>query len=451
MNNNLWNALQSNWVSLIVSIIIVGILYVLARKRIGFGVRVLLGLGFGLVAGILFNKLTLDYKSVSTIGTIYVNLIKMLVMPLVFILVINSIAQLSSMNQLRKIGVKTISWFLLTTGIAAIIGLIVALLVNPGAGIEASVPSGYKAREVPTFSQVILDLVPSNPISDAAGGKVVPVLIFAVFVAVAIIHVGSKKPDVVAPVKTLIQSLTQIMHQVVKYVIRLTPYGVYALVAAMAAKYGLETLAPLAKIIGASYIALIIHFVLIFGGLVAFVAKVNPIKFFKKAYPTVAVAFTTRSSYATLPINLEVITKRLRVSPRIASFVAPLGATMNFNGCGGIWPAIVAVFVAKVYNIHLDVADYLVLILVATISSIGVAGVPGPATISTTVVLSALGLPLEGMGLVIAVEAFIDMGRTAVNATGTTVTSLLVANSEGEFDREAFDRDEEDPLETVVA
>ncbi|MDF2648569.1 MAG: amino acid:proton symporter [Paenibacillus sp.] len=451
MNNNLFNAFETNWVSLLVSVVVIGVLFFLARKRVSFGWRVLIALGLGLLAGIIFNTGELDYKSVSTIGTIYVNLIKMLVMPLVIVLVINSIASLSSLGQLRKIGVKTISWFLATTAVAAIIGLIVALAVNPGAGITQTVSKDFKPREVPTFSQVILDLVPSNPISDMSAGKVVPVLIFAIFVAVAIIHVGSKKPDSVLPVKTLLKSLADILHQVVKYVIRLTPYGVYALVAAMAAKYGLDTLSPLAKIILASYIALILHFVLVFGGLVTFVAKVNPIKFFRKAYPTMAVAFTTRSSYATLPINLEVITKRLRVSPRIASFVAPLGATMNFNGCGGVWPAIVAVFVAKVYNIDLSFADYCVLVLVAVISSIGVAGVPGPATISTTVVLTALGLPLEGMGLVIAVEAFIDMGRTAVNATGTTVTSLLVANSEGEFDRDAFDRDEEDPLETVVA
>ncbi|MEF3302414.1 dicarboxylate/amino acid:cation symporter [Paenibacillus sp. GYB003] len=451
MKNNLWIALQTNWVSLVVSIAIIGFLYVLARKRVGFGTRVLIGLGLGLIAGILFNSFKLDYKSVSTIGTIYVNLIKMLVMPLVFVLVINSIAQLSSLGQLRKIGVKTIGWFLLTTGIAAIIGLIVALAIDPGAGIQAAVPKDYKPRDIPTFSQVILDLVPSNPVSDAAGGKVVPLLIFAIFVAVAIIHVGSKKPDAVAPIKALIESATAVLHQVVKYVIRLTPYGVYALIGAMAAKYGIETLAPLVKLIGTSYLALLIHFVLVFGGLVLLVAKVNPIKFFKKAYPTVAVAFTTRSSYATLPVNLEVITKRLRVSPRIASFVAPLGATMNFNGCGGIWPAIVAIFVAKVYNLQLGLSDYIVLVLVAVISSIGVAGVPGPATISTTVVLTALGLPLEGMGLVIAVESVIDMGRTAVNATGTTVTSLLVANAEGEFDRESFDRDEEDPLEVGAA
>lgn len=451
MQNNLVTAFQTNWVSLLVSIVVIGFIAFLGRKKVSFGNRVFIGLGLGLIAGIIFNQAGLQYKSVSTIGTIYVNLIKMLVMPLVLILVINSISSLSNLTQLRKLGLKTVGWFLLTTGIAAIIGLLVALAFDPGNGIAQAVPKDFKVKEIPTFSQVILDLVPSNPISDMASGKVVPVLIFAIFVAVAIVHVGSKKPEVVEPVKNFVTSATAVVHQVVKYVIRLTPYGVYALIGAMAAKYGLDTLAPLAKIILTSYVALIIHFVLIFGGLVLFVAKVNPIKFFKKAYPTVAVAFTTRSSYATLPVNLEVLTKRLRVSPRIASFVAPLGATMNFNGCGGVWPAVVAVFVAKVYNLPMSGSDYLILILVSVISSIGVAGVPGPAAISTTVVLTALGLPLEGMGLVLGVEALIDMGRTAVNATGTTVTALLVANSEGEFDREAFDKDQEDDLELASA
>lgn len=447
MEHNLLTALETNWVSLLVSIVFIAFLYYLSRRRVGFGYRVLIALGLGLVAGIFFNVFEFDFTSVNTIGSIYVNLIKMLVIPLVVVLVISSITSISNLGHLRKIGVKTISWFLGTTGVAAIIGLLVALAFNPGANIVKAVNENFKPREIPTFSQVILDLVPSNPFSDMAAGKVVPVLIFAIFLAIAIVHVGSKKPEVVQPFKQFIDSLAQILHQVIKYVIRLTPYGVYALIAAMAAKYGLETLKPLISVVAATYVALIIHFVLAFGGLVAFVAKVNPLKFFKKAYPTIAVAFTTRSSYATLPVNLEVITKRLRVSPRIASFVAPLGATMNMNGCGGVWPAIVAIFVARVYDVPLVFSDYILIVLVAIISSIGVAGVPGPASISTTVVLTAIGLPLEGLGLVLAIDAIVDMGRTAVNATGTTVTSLLVADSEGEFDRQAFDRDEEDQLE----
>lgn len=447
MENNVLSALETNWLSLLISAVLLGLLYWLARKRIGFGTRVLLALGLGLGAGLLFNQLQLETEGVSLIGSIYINFIRMIVIPLVFVLVINSIISITNLGYLRKLSVKTIGWFLGTTGVAAIIGLLVALALNPGAGFEASPPSNYEARSVPSFFQVILDQVPSNPINEAAQGKVVPVLVFALFLAVAIVKVGTKNPDSVQPVKAFIQSATEVLHQVVKFVLRFTPYGVYALIAVMASKYGWETLEPLALLILVSYIALILHFVFVFGGLVTFVAKVNPLKFLKKAYPTIAVAFTTRSSYATLPINLEVITKRLRVSPAIASFVAPLGASMNFNGCGGVWPAVVSVFVAEVYSIPLTITDYVLIVLISIISSIGVAGVPGPASISTTVVLTAVGLPLEGIALVVAVEALIDMGRTAVNATGTTVTALLVANSEGEFDRESFNRGEEDELE----
>ncbi|ASA26535.1 dicarboxylate/amino acid:cation symporter [Paenibacillus donghaensis] len=448
MDNNLLTAIQTNGYGFIASIIVFGILYYLARKRVGFGTRVMIALGIGLLAGILFQNLEWETKAISTFGSIYVSLIRMLVVPLVFVLVLNSISSLTNLEYLRKIGIKTFAWFLGTTGVASIIGLTIALLFNPGQGIQQTVPEDFAAREIPTFSEVILELVPSNPVNEAATGKVVPLLIFAIFLAVAIIKVGSKKPEAVKPVRDLIESLATVLHQVIKFVMRLTPYGVFALIAGITARYGWETLQELGSVIITSYVALILHFVLVFGGLVLLVAKVNPFRFFRKIYPMITVAFTTRSSYATLPVNLEVITKRLHVSPRIASFVAPLGASVNFNGCGGVWPAIVAVFTAQVFGIDLGWTDYVTLVLVSIISSIGVAGVPGPAVISTTVVLTALGLPLEGIAIVAGVEALIDMGRTAVNATGTTVTALLVANSEGEFDRKAFnnDKDGEDDL-----
>ncbi|MGN7456644.1 dicarboxylate/amino acid:cation symporter [Paenibacillus pasadenensis] len=446
-NNNLVHAFQTNWISLLVSLIVIGLLVWLARRRVGFGYRVLLALGIGLVVGVTLNSLEIDATSISTLGSIYVNLIKMLVIPLVAVLVVSSISSISSLGQLRKIGTKTILLFIGTTGVAALIGLLVALAFNPGSGIAQETPEGFEARTIPTFSEVILNLVPSNPIGDMADAKVVPVLIFAIFIAVAIVQLSSRKPEAAEPVRQVIESLKQVMNQVTKYIIRLTPYGVYALIGSMAARYGFDTLKPLISLILATYVALLLHFILTFGSLVTFWAKLNPFKFLRKIYPTIAVAFTTRSSYATLPVNLEVITKRLRVSPRIASFVAPLGATMNMNGCGGVWPAVVAIFVAEVYGVPLGISDYILIVLVSTISSIGVAGVPGPASISTTVVLTALGLPLEGLGLVLAIDAVVDMGRTAVNATGTTVSSLLVAVSEDEFDRESYNRDEEEELE----
>ncbi|WP_199617063.1 dicarboxylate/amino acid:cation symporter [Paenibacillus alkalitolerans] len=447
MNNNLILAFQSNWVSLLIAAVLIGFLYYLAKQRVSFGNRVLIALGLGLAAGIFLNSFKYDFKAMATIGSIYVNLIKMLVIPLVTATIISSVTSISNVGQLRKIGVKTVALFLITTGIAAVIGLVVALGFDPGAGISQPPPADFEAREVPTFSQVILDLVPANPVNEMANGKVVPVIIFALFIGIAIVQLGSRKPETVQPVKQFVESFKNVMFQVTKYVIRLTPYGVFALIAAMAARYGLDTLMPLIKLVLATYVALLLHFVFVFGGMASLLARVNPVKFFRKAYPTVAVAFTTRSSYATLPVNLEVITKRLRVSDKIASFVAPLGATINMNGCGGVWPAVVAVFVARVYGIPLDISDYVLIVLASIVASVGVAGVPGPASISTTVVLTAMGLPLEGLGLVLAIDAVVDMGRTAVNATGTTVSSLVVAVSEGEFDREAFNRDEEDQLE----
>lgn len=451
MKNNLIEALATNWASILVSILFIAILYWMAKKHIKFGTRVLIALGFGIIAGIFFQQFGIATDSVQTLGHIFVNLIKMIVMPLVFSAIITSILAISNPTQLRKIGVKTIGFFLLTTGLATIIGILVGLLFHPGTGVSLSLPSDFKQREIPSFWQVILDLTPVNPVNDLAQGRVVPAIIFALFFAVAMVQVRAKKPEVVEPVSRFFDSFLQIMYQVTKYIIRLTPYGVYALMASMAASYGIDTLMPLIALIAATYVALFIHFVLVFGGMVSFWGRVNPLKFFRKIYPMMVVAFTTRSSFATLPISIDVMVKRLRISERIASFVAPLGTTMNYNGCGGVWPAVVAIFVAEAYGIPLNITDYVVLVLVAMISSVGVAGVPGPASISTTVVLTALGLPLEGLGLVLAIDALVDMGRTLVNRTSDPVIALIIARQEKEFDEEAFERDEEDELETGIA
>lgn len=439
MNEQSWITLR-DWdvyASWGVALLLVILLWWLAKNKVGFGLRVLLAMALGLTLGALFGPAASD---ISILGSLYVSLIKMVVMPLVFAAIITSITSVKDPAVLKKLGTKTIALFLITTAIAAVIGLGTALVIDPGSGIaqNGDAAQDFQVREIPSFRQVILDLVPSNPINEMAQGKVVPVIIFAAFIAVAIIFEGTRNPERVQPVRSFFQSFSHIMFRVTKFVIRLTPYGVLGLMTSMSAKYGLSTLKELAWFIIAVYAACLIHMIITFGSLVAFGARVNPIRFFKKAYPTMAVAFTTRSSYATLPVNLEVITKRMKVSDRIASFVAPLGATINMNGCGGIYPAIVAVFIARVYGIDLNIADYLLIIGAATLASVGVAGVPGPASISTTVVLVQAGLPLEGFALVLGVDAIVDMARTAVNATGTTVASLLVASSEGEFDREAF-------------
>lgn len=439
---------MQTWIVWLTAVVLVGVLVYLQRLRVSFGVRVLVGMALGLAMASFFGGAA---SSVGLLGTIYVNLIRMVVMPLVAAAVITSITTLSNPAQLRQIGLKTIGLFLATTALAATVGLLVGTLFDPGAGVAAEAPADYTPREIPTFDKVLLDLVPTNPVADAVNGKVVPVIIFSLFVAVAIIGLGARKPEAVKPFKDAIKSFTDVMYEVTKYVIRLTPYGVFGLLTTMGARYGLNSLMPLMKVIVAVYLACAVHMIVVYGGLLAFVARVNPLRFFRKALPTMSVAFTTRSSYATLPVNLQVITKRMKVSDRVASFVAPLGATINMNGCGGIWPAIVALFVARIYGVPMGPAEYLMVVGSATIASIGVAGVPGPASISTTVVLTSLGLPLEGMAILLGIDAVVDMARTAVNATGTTVSSLLVANWEGEFDREAFNTAPDDELENSAA
>lgn len=447
MKEQSWLSLQdwSVYGSWGAAIVLTAVLWLLAKKKVGFGTRVMLAMAFGFAIGAVFGDSAAD---VGIVGSIYVSLIKMVVMPLVFSTIITSITSVPNMNVLKKLGTKTIAIFLITTAIAATIGIGVALVVDPGSGIahNSEAAQSFEARDIPSFKQVLLDLVPSNPVSEMAEGKVVPVIIFAFFIAIAIIWEGGRHPERVEPVKSFFQSLSHVMFRVTKLVIRLTPYGVLGLMTAMSARYGFETLKELAWFIAAVYIACFIHMFVTYSALLSFAARVNPLRFFKKAYPTMAVAFTTRSSYATLPVNLEVITKRMKVSERVASFVAPLGATINMNGCGGIYPAIVAVFVAKVFGIELGITDYLLIIAVATLASIGVAGVPGPASISTTVVLVQAGLPLEGFALVLGIDAIVDMARTAVNATGTTVASVLVGSSEGEFDRRAFNEDPDEDI-----
>lgn len=426
-------------IGFIVAIGILVLLSALAKRKIGFGTRIIIAMVFGIGFGILFKD---QAGTVGTLGQIYVSLIKMLVMPLVAVTIIASITTLSDPAQLKKIGIKTVALFLVTTAVAAVIGVGVAVALDPGAGIQLSTDAAFKAREIPSFTKVILELVPSNPVAEMANGKVIPVIIFALFIAVAITIESAKKPEKMEPVKAFIHSFSLVMFRVTKIVIQWTPYGVFGLMASMAGKYGLATLVPLAKVIVAVYLACLLHMVFTYGGLITLVAKVNPLRFLQKIYPVLAVAFTTRSSYATLPVNLEIITKRVKVSEKIASFVAPLGATINMNGCGGLWPAIVAIFVARVYNIDLAFMDYVLIVVSATIASVGTAGIPGPASISTTVVLTSLGLPIEGMAIVLGIDPIVDMARTAVNASGTTVASLIVAKSEGEFDEAAFNAPE---------
>jgi uncharacterized protein len=430
--------------SLIVSIALIAFLYFLQKKKISFGNRVIFAMFLGVAFGAIFKK---DALIIEPVGKTFVGLIKMVVMPLVISSIISSITSLDSADKLKKIGFKTIGILLGTTAVATIIGIAVGKVMDLGAGIELVKDATFKAKEIPTLTKVILDMVPSNPVASMAAGSIIPVIIFSMFIAIAIVVEGSRKPENVKAVKEFFNSFNKVMFRVTKMVIKLTPYGVFGLMSVMAAKNGIESLLPLGKVILAVYIACLIQLTVVHSGLVALVAKVSPIKFFKKIYPAQVVAFTTQSSYGTLPVTMKALTNRVKISENIASFAAPIGATIGMNACGGIYPAIVAIFVARVYNIDLTMTHYATLVATTTLASIGMAGVPGTASIAATVVLTSVGLPVEGLAMVLGIDAIIDMGRTATNVTGAAVAALITASTEGEFDRAGFNRDDVDELE----
>jgi uncharacterized protein len=436
-----------NLISLLVSLVLLVLLYFLKKKKISFGNRVLLAMVLGVVVGAVFKK---DTLYVQPLGSIYVSLIKMLVIPLVTASVVSSITSLESTDKLKNVGLKTIGWLMGTTALATIIGIVTALVFNLGSGVKFVKDASFQAREIPTFAQVLVDMVPSNPVNEMASGKIIPVIIFSILIGVAIIIEGTRKPETVKPVKELVNSFAQIMFRITKMVLKITPYGVFGLMVTVAAKYGLSSLLPLGKVIIAVYVACLIQIALVHGSLLAFVAKVNPVRFFKKIYPAQVVAFTTRSSYGTLPATIKSLTNRVKISDKVASFVAPMGATMGMNACGGLYPVMAAVFVAKVFGHDFTLVNYITLIILTTVASIGTAGVPGTASIMTTVVLAGMGLPVEGLAMLLGIDTIVDMARTATNVTGASVTALLVANSEGEFDRAAFNSNEVDELELSV-
>ncbi|MDF2884092.1 MAG: dicarboxylate/amino acid:cation symporter [Clostridiaceae bacterium] len=422
---------------ILISIALLVFLYFLKTKKVSFGNRVFIGMILGIGLGAFFGK---SAAVISIVGDTYIGLIKMIVIPLIITTIISSVTSIEDTNKLKSIGLKTIGWLMGTTFLATIVGLLVGIIIDPGSGIQPIKVAGFKPREIPTFVQVLQDLIPSNIVKNMADGKVIPVVIFSIFIAIAIIVEGSKNEDKVKPVKDFFNSFEVIMFKVTDVVLDFTPYGVLGLMASLSAEYGVSTLIPLAKLIVTVYIACIIQITVVHTGLLAFVGKINPLKFYKKIYPAQVVAFTTRSSYGTLPATIKCLTNEVHISEKTSSFVATMGANMGMNGCGGLYPVIVGIFVARVFNVPLTPASYLMLIIFTTIASIGTAGVPGTASIMATVVLSAMGLPLQGIALVMGVDTIIDMARTATNVTGASVVSFLVAKSENEFDRESFNR-----------
>lgn len=413
--------------AIVLSILATYAIYKIRKITNKFSFATLTALTLGVVLGIIFkeNILFLD-----TVGKAYMSLIKMIVVPLVVTSLITSIVRLENLDTLKSIGLKTFTVLLGTTGAAALIGIIVASSLNLGQGLRFIGAENFKAREIPGFSKVLIDMLPSNPLAAIVENKIIPIVIFSMFVAIALVIEDNINKEKAKPFKDFILSAYDIVLRITKMVLRIIPYGVFALIATAAAKNGMDTLMSLIWVILAVYIAAFLQFLFVYTPLISFVARINPLKFFKGIFPAQVVAFTSQSSYGTLPVTIKSLVDGVGVSENIASFVAPLGSTIGLNGCGGFYPAIVAIFAANVFNVELTIYSYILIILTAIISSIGIAGVPGSATMSTTVMLAALGLPIEALAMVIAVDSIIDMIRTATNVTGASVAALIVDQTE---------------------
>ena len=389
-------------------------------RKLGFGNQCLLALVLGLIAGRYLPQKSVDF--IIPFGDAFLKLLKLVIIPLTFSTIVSSFAKLDDINLVKRLGSKTLLWFMITAIIAACVGICIGTLFNPGAGLSLTqTASAYQPREIPSISGTFLDMVPGNLIGQIADGKVIPVIVFAIFFGLGLTSIGEKGKTV----RTFFEEFSQVMFKITRKIIRLSPYGIFALLVPIGNQYGIATLLPLGKFIVAIYVACAVQLV-VYGFLLAFFAKRNPFSFFKQFWPAMITGFTTSSSLGTLPVTMETLVDRVKISDRVAGFVAPLGATMKMDGCGAIYPAIVCILTAQIFGIDLSIQQYVLIAITAAIATIGTAGVPGTASIMATVVLTSVGLPLQGLALVIGIDKVIDMMRTMTNVTGTGVCATIV-------------------------
>ena len=405
-----------------------------AWLAIPFWQRVLAGFVLGALAGWLMGPAAQTWFG--PLGTVYVNLIRMIAVPLVLFAVINAVASLHGQKSVAALGGRTFLWFAATAALAVCVGLVVGLVLKPGIGLSGlEIPSGFTPREVPTPVQVLLDVVPTNPFNALAQGRILQVIFFAGLLGFALVKLGERT----ARLRALAGEASEAMIQVTRFVLEMTPLGTFGLIAGLVGSYGFEKLLPLGNFVFALYLACALHIVLTYGGLLL-AHGLNPLKFFRGAAAGMQVAFVSSSSFASMPVAMRCATHNLGVDKDYAAFAVPLGASIKMDGCGAIYPALTSVFVAQYFGLDLSLDQYFVILLASVLGSFGTAGVPGTAIVMVTLVLSAAGLPLEGIALLVAIDRVLDMMRTMTNVTGQMLVPVLVAKETGLLDREIYER-----------
>ena len=366
-------------------------------------------------------------------GKVFVISLKLLVVPLVFVSLACGASNLGGGASMGRIGLKTVGLYMMTTGIAISLALFVAIIVQPGTGINLNTEAQFAASEAPSLKQVIINIFPSNPVKAMAEGNMLQVIVFAILVGVALTKCGEAGQRI----KAHLEDWNEVVMRLVMMLMAIAPYGVFCLLVSLFSNMGFAAIADLFKYFITVAGVLFLHFLLTYGTLVQVLARLNPVGFFKRLGPLMAYAFSTSSSNATIPVTLDTVENRLGVKNEVASFTVPLGATINMDGTA-IMQGVATVFIAQAYNVDIGLMGYLMVILTATLASVGTAGVPGVGLITLALVLQQVGLPVEGIALIIGVDRLLDMMRTAVNVTGDATVSTIVARSEGQFDESVY-------------
>ncbi|QDE30799.1 MULTISPECIES: dicarboxylate/amino acid:cation symporter [Shewanella] len=412
------------------------------QRKLGLTSKILIGMASGIILGLLLRNVFPDSLFIKeyitdgflhVIGTIFISSLKMLVVPLVFISLVCGTSSLSDPSKLGRLGGKTIAFYLFTTAIALTIAILAAVLIHPGNASLAGNALEFTVKDAPSLSEVIINIVPTNPMQAMSEGNMLQIIIFAVIFGFAISHIGDKGTRVA----TFFNDLNDVIMRVVTLIMQLAPYGVFALMAKLSLTLGLETFGSVVKYFCLVVIVLFIQGLVVYPTLLKLFSGLSPLMFLRKIRDVQLFAFSTASSNATLPVTIETAEHRMGVDNKIASFTLPLGATLNMDGTA-IMQGVATVFIAQVFGIELSIMDYATVVVTATLASIGTAGVPGVGLIMLAMVLNQVGLPVEGIALIIGVDRMLDMIRTAVNVTGDAVATVIIAKSEGEFNEDIF-------------
>ena len=398
------------------------------KKKLSLPAKIFIGMLAGIIVGLLFIKnpaFTTDY--LKPIGTIYINLLKFLVVPVVLFSITDGVISLKDLKRVGSVGLKTFIYYMFTTALAVVIGLVVVNLFKDYFPALSSADLGaleYTAKETPKVMDVIVNIFPSNLVQPMVNADMLPVIVIAIFFGAGVLAAGEKGEKI----GEWINCMNEVVMKIMMMIIEFTPYGVFCLMANVVAVNGASIVGTLALVIGVAYIGYIIHVVVVYGLSVKFLSKMSPIAFFKGIAPAMMCAFTTTSSNATLPLNIECCND-LGAEPEISSFVLPLGATINMDGTA-IYQAVCAVFIACCYGIDLTLSQMAMIVLTATLASVGTAGVSGAGMIMLAMVLTSIGLPVEGIAIIAGVDKLFDMGRTTLNITGDATCALFISRIE---------------------